>query len=227
MENFIYSQNSLNIYKSCPKKFKNKYVDNFSWKKEDKENYYDGLIEGSEFHLICERYFLDVELGINIDYKFYEDIQNVINLNLKEDAEDILPEYELNYTINSKKISTKFDLLLVKNNKFEIYDWKTQIIENKKISTKSSYEKRMQTAVYLLVAYEVLSKVFNKDIKFENISMNYFEVSKNNLVTINYSENMYFEHKKLIKRLISQIENDEFNITNKKHCDYCEFDGIC
>ena len=42
---FTYSQNSLNTYKSCPFKFKYKYMDNINWKYDDVESreYYDSL----------------------------------------------------------------------------------------------------------------------------------------------------------------------------------------
>ena len=44
---FCYSQNSINTYKSCPIKFKYKYIDNINWKYDDfasildKEKYKD------------------------------------------------------------------------------------------------------------------------------------------------------------------------------------------
>ena len=64
---FIYSQNSINTYKSCPTKFKYKYIDKINWKHDDIESreYYDSLKVGSEFHLLCERYFSNIPLGIN------------------------------------------------------------------------------------------------------------------------------------------------------------------
>ena len=64
---FIYSQNSINTYKSCPTKFKYKYIDKINWKHDDIESreYYDSLKVGSEFHLLCERYFSNIPLGLN------------------------------------------------------------------------------------------------------------------------------------------------------------------
>ena len=46
---FIYSQNSINTYKSCPTKFKYKYIDKINWKYDDIESreYYDSLKVGS------------------------------------------------------------------------------------------------------------------------------------------------------------------------------------
>ena len=45
LKNFIYSQNSLNTFKSCPLKFKYKYIDNINWKFDSIESrdYYEGL----------------------------------------------------------------------------------------------------------------------------------------------------------------------------------------
>ena len=62
---FIYSQNSINTYKSCPTKFKYKYIDKINWKYDDIESreYYDSLKVGSEFHLLCERYFSYIPIG--------------------------------------------------------------------------------------------------------------------------------------------------------------------
>ena len=62
---FTYSQNSLNTYKSCPFKFKHKYIDNINWKYDDVDSreYYDSLKLGREFHLLCERYFSQIPLG--------------------------------------------------------------------------------------------------------------------------------------------------------------------
>ena len=62
---FTYSQNSLNTYKSCPFKFKYKYIDNINWKYDDVDSreYYDSLKLGREFHLLCERYFSQIPLG--------------------------------------------------------------------------------------------------------------------------------------------------------------------
>ena len=52
---FSYSQNSINTYKSCPLKFKYKYIDRINWKNDDvgSREYYETLKTGRDFHLIC------------------------------------------------------------------------------------------------------------------------------------------------------------------------------
>ena len=70
---FLYSQNSLNTFKSCPLKFKYKYIDNINWRLDSIESrdYYEGLKSGSEFHLLCERYFKNIPIGENISCLLY------------------------------------------------------------------------------------------------------------------------------------------------------------
>ena len=69
---FVYSQNSLNTFKSCPLKFKYKYIENINWKFDgiESRDYYEGLKSGSEFHLLCERYFKNIPIGENISEEF-------------------------------------------------------------------------------------------------------------------------------------------------------------
>ena len=80
---FLYSQNSLNTFKSCPLKFKYKYIDNINWRFDSIESrdYYEGLKSGSEFHLLCERYFKNIPIGENISEEFklwIEKIKDII-----------------------------------------------------------------------------------------------------------------------------------------------------
>ena len=88
---FIYSQNSINTYKSCPTKFKYKYIDKINWKYDDIESRedYDSLKVGSEFHLLCERYFSNIPLGLNEytnpKFKVWIDkIKNMFPMNKKD-----------------------------------------------------------------------------------------------------------------------------------------------
>ena len=75
---FTYSQNSLNTYKSCPFKFKYKYIDNINWKYDDigSREYYDSLKSGRDFHLLCERYFANIPIGKCEDKKFNKWVKN-------------------------------------------------------------------------------------------------------------------------------------------------------
>ena len=175
---FLYSQNSLNTFKSCPLKFKYKYIDNINWRFDSIESrdYYEGLKSGSEFHLLCERYFKNIPIGENISEEFKLWIEKIKDIIYIDESKIYLPEYEVRIKIGENYLTAKYDLVIIDDNSIEIWDWKTE-------SQNSSYkniENRMQTIVYMYLAKEVIQKIYNLNIDTENISMKYFRLKIDN-----------------------------------------------
>ncbi|MBS6506550.1 MAG: PD-(D/E)XK nuclease family protein [Paraclostridium bifermentans] len=232
LENFLFSQNSINTYRSCPLKFKFKYVDKLNWKQDDEgsRDYYENLKLGSDFHLICERYFSNIPTGIeflnNEEFNIWlEKIKRLIPI---KDDKLYLPEYEVRYSLNNFKIQAKFDLVVVDKDSISIWDWKT---ENRKIEYKD-VENRVQTLVYLFLASETIGKIYNLDIDYENIKLSYYQPEYHNEpITITYSNEKHNINKKQLENYIGNILNtnydEEKNIKNIKHCKFCEFNKLC
>lgn len=232
LENFLFSQNSINTYRSCPLKFKFKYVDKLNWKQDDEgsRDYYENLKLGSDFHLICERYFSNIPTGIeflnNEEFNIWlEKIKRLIPI---KDDKLYLPEYEVRYSLNNFKIQAKFDLVVVGKDSISIWDWKT---ENRKIEYKD-VENRIQTLVYLFLASETIGKIYNLDIDYENIKLSYYQPEYyNEPITITYSNEKHNINKKQLENYIGNILNtnydEEKNIKNIKHCKFCEFNKLC
>lgn len=232
LENFLFSQNSINTYRSCPLKFKFKYVDKLNWKQDDEgsRDYYENLKLGSDFHLICERYFSNIPTGIeflnNEEFNIWlEKIKRLIPI---KDDKLYLPEYEVRYSLNNFKIQAKFDLVVVDKDSISIWDWKT---ENRKIEYKD-VENRIQTLVYLFLASETIGKIYNLDIDYENIKLSYYQPEYyNEPITITYSNEKHNINKKQLENYIVNIlntnYNEEKNIKNIKHCKFCEFNKLC
>lgn len=232
LENFLFSQNSINTYRSCPLKFKFKYVDKLNWKQDDEgsRDYYENLKLGSDFHLICERYFSNIPTGIeflnNEEFNIWlEKIKRLIPI---KDDKLYLPEYEVRYSLNNFKIQAKFDLVVVDKDSISIWDWKT---ENRKIEYKD-VENRIQTLVYLFLASETIGKIYNLDIDYENIKLSYYQPEYyNEPITITYSNEKHNINKKQLENYIGNILNtnydEEKNIKNIKHCKFCEFNKLC
>lgn len=232
LENFLFSQNSINTYRSCPLKFKFKYVDKLNWKQDDEgsRDYYENLKLGSDFHLICERYFSNIPTGIeflnNEEFNIWlEKIKRLIPI---KDDKQYLPEYEVRYSLNNLKIQAKFDLVVVDKDSISIWDWKT---ENRKIEYKD-VENRVQTLVYLFLASETIGKIYNLDIDYENIKLSYYQPEYyNEPITITYSNEKHNINKKQLESYIGNILNtnydEEKNIKNIKHCKFCEFNKLC
>ncbi|MFY0890382.1 PD-(D/E)XK nuclease family protein [Clostridioides difficile] len=252
---FSYSQNSINTYKSCPLKFKYKYINRINWKNDDvgSREYYETLKTGRDFHLICERYFSNIPLGIYFNeddknskkfLKWMENIKKVVPI---EKGKTYLPEYEVRMTLNGDIIQAKYDLVVIGNNNIEIWDWKT---ESKKIDYKH-VENRIQTIVYMFLAKEVIPKVLKMDINVKDINMRYYQPEFDDLpITILYDEEKHEANRNKIQNYISMIKNTNYEehtyednlyndiekvynkeermcYRNKKHCKYCEFNKLC
>lgn len=234
LKNFRYSQNSINTYKSCPVKFKYKYIDNINWKYDDltAEEYYKNLKLGREFHLLCERYFSNIPLGKIENEKFNKWINKVKKIIPLEKEKEYISEYEVRYILNDSEIQANYDLIIIGENTIDIWDWKT---ESKKITYKN-VEERMQTMVYLVLAKEVIPNLFNMNLKTKDIKMHYYQPEfDENPITINYSDENHKIYKEKIGNyidLIKRTKYEEFDgdiimKKNEKHCIYCEFNKIC
>ena len=232
LNNFIYSQNSINTYKSCPLKFKYKYIDKINWRQDDigSREYYESLVVGSEFHLLCERYFSNIPLGINENtnpkfIKWIEKIKKLLPMCSESRHMIYLPEYEIRYSIDGNVITAKYDLIIIKDNAIEIWDWKT---ENKKVDYKNA-QNRIQTIVYMLLAKEVIPKLYNIDVDFKNISMKYYQPEfEDEPITISYTEEIHNSYKKRIIDYINMMKESKYLTSkNTNHCKYCEFNKLC
>ena len=236
---FIYSQNSINTYKSCPKKFKYKYIDKINWKYDDIESreYYDSLKVGSEFHLLCERYFSNIPLGLNEytnpKFKVWIDkIKNMFPMN-KKNNKIYLPEYEVRFNLDGNIITAKYDLIIIDENSIEVWDWKTENVKLEYIKVKD----RIQTVVYMFLAKEAVCKIFNLNIDYNNIKMKYYQPQYDDIpIEIIYNERQHELNKSNIIRYIDMINNTNYEkndnykyelIKNDKYCSFCEFNKLC
>lgn len=234
LQEFYYSQNSINTFKSCPLKFKYKYIDNINWKYDEIESreYYDNLKMGSDFHLVCERYFSEIPLGIEGNYEYdkfniwLDKIKKLIPIN-KDYI--YLPEYEIRYNKNSIKLQAKYDLIIIKYNEVEIWDWKT---EARKLTYKN-VEGRTQTILYMFLLKESLKDIFDIDIPCKNITMNYYQPEyEDKQIVIKYNNDSHETYGRKIKLFVDTIRHSDYNVNslelkNSNHCKYCEFNKLC
>ncbi|PAB58722.1 PD-(D/E)XK nuclease family protein [Anaeromicrobium sediminis] len=231
LEDFHYSQNSLNTFKQCPLKFKLKYMDNINFKK-DEEGYYENIETGLNFHLLCNRYFLGIDTSIGEHTKDKEKLEIWVkslksNIPINKDY-TYLSEYTIRMAKDHMRLQANYDLIILKEDTIEIWDFKTE-------SRKPIYrdlEKRIQTVVYMYVLMENLNLV-GKHIQISNLKMIYYNPQyEDHLIEINYDEFKHEENYKNIKYIIDRINEYDFQGEfNKslygKYCNYCEFERIC
>lgn len=236
LRNFCYSQNSINTYKSCPLKFRYKYIDKINWKHDDidSRDYYENLKLGRDFHLICERYFSDIPLGLYLDEKnsnnkvyekFSRWIQKIKRLIPISEEYIYLPEYEVRYNIEGYNIQAKYDLVVLGKNSIDIWDWKT---ESRKIDYKN-VENRLQTIIYMFMAKEVIPRLMGDNFNSEDIKMKYYQPEfDNEPIIITYSDEKHNLNRTKIVRYLDMMQKEDYEENkNKKHCKYCEFNKLC
>jgi CRISPR/Cas system-associated exonuclease Cas4 (RecB family) len=212
---FNYSQNSINTYKSCPVKFKYKYIDKINWMKDDIESrgYYDSLKTGLDFHLLCERHFNSMPVGVDMisdddRNKFTKWIERVKRDIPIEQNKKYLTEYEIALNLNGNKIQAKYDLIVVGEDSIEIWDWKT---ESRKINYKN-VESRVQTIVYMFLAKEVIPKLYGIKVDFENVKMTYYQPGfEDTKISILYDKEKHKTFKNYIVKYVDMIKKTDFN----------------
>lgn len=230
---FEFSQNALNTFKICSKKFGYKYEKGINWKKEDEEEYYKSLKYGVEFHLMCERYFSDIPVGNFIGDKKYEKFNMWLErvkqvVPIYKDRE-YLPEYGLSLKIDKEsRLNVKYDLAIVYRENgilcIDIWDWKT---ENRKINY-NDLENRMQTIVYMSVAYEIIPKIYGKNNEKVRVRMYYYQPEYYlDPIEIKYNEEKFQRDKNKINSLIKEIKKSDFKDKNLNSCKFCEFNRLC
>ncbi|WAW14334.1 PD-(D/E)XK nuclease family protein [Peptostreptococcus equinus] len=205
LDNLIFSQNMLNTWKIDRKEFFNKYIRSIFWSDDSilDQRYEENMAFGRDFHLNCQRIFMDIELG----YNFNRDLLKIISIRdkyRKKYGKNVVfkPEYQI---ILSSKVSIIADLIVeiyeeeeLKN--IHIWDWKT---ETKEI-TELSVNQRMQTKMYMYTVKESIGK----DLNYEDINMYYMQVKIDKTQIIKYSQQMHEKNKKEIFNLIKQIKEE-------------------
>jgi len=227
-KHFYFTQNSLNTFKTCPFKFKKRYIDNIKWQDEENSELTDHAAFGTDFHKIAQRYFM----GIPVFEESFLDNKELYNafINLKDyfplkSEFKYYPEYSLRFSDGLIRLEANIDLIIEKENEIEIWDWKT----NAK-SDSEKYRDSLQTKIYMAVLKKCCKSVFKKD--FSNIKMGYFSPErKEEIVSINYSDEKFKKDEKYLSDLIEKVYNFEWEKFNRdnyiKQCKFCEFLVFC
>jgi len=179
----------------------------------ESRGYYDSLKTGLDFHLLCERHFNSIPVGMDMisdddRNKFTKWIERVKRDIPIEQNKKYLTEYEIALNLNGNKIQAMYDLLVVGEDSIEIWDWKT---EARKINYKN-VESRVQTIVYMFLAKEVIPKLFGIEVDFENVKMTYYQPGfEDTKISILYDKEKHKTFKNYIVKYIDMIKKTDFN----------------
>lgn len=208
-------------------------MEDISWKNDSPMDleYYKGMKIGLDFHLICERYFSGLTLGIDNSNEEIIRWAEALKDKMPLSKDNIyLPEYEIKMIKNNVKLQAKYDLIIMKpQGQIEIWDWKT---ESRKLNEKEM-EKRFQTIVYMYVLREKCKEILDIDVHSENIKMIFWQPEyAEKVIEINYCQIKHENNEKFITEVIDNINHYDFSKDfNKelysKQCRFCEFNYFC
>jgi len=234
-DNFIFSQNSLQNYIDCKRRFFLKEIQQLQWpalESEPTRIQEERKALGAEFHLLCNQYFCGVpETAIRDTINSPEVLQwwnAFICLGLKP-APHLQPEKAITIPFLDYRLTVHYDLLISnQDDQYFIYDWKT----NLKQPQQTTLGDRMQTIIYPLVLQMFCEINNSKNARPEYIKMVYwYPVFPDHPIEFQYDEASYVTQKSNLADLISEIlqnKKEDFFLTEKiSHCKFCQYRSFC
>ena len=213
-----YSPNMLKTFKSCPLKYKFKYIDRISLPQ--KASFFE---KGKKVHALANYYLKGNDIS-KFEPTLNENEKIAWN-NLKSNEffsyKYVNSEYNLSCKIGDYWIGGRLDAIVKKHkNKSETYyilDYKTGSIPQKP-------EYDYQTMVYLLCLSSAHFITPQDQIKFL-----YIDLKNNQNCVIDFTQEKKVEYEKAITTICSNIENIQIpeDIEHQKMCDFCEYKKIC
>ncbi len=213
-----YSPNMLKTFKSCPLKYKFKYIDRISLPQ--KASFFE---KGKKVHALANYYLKGDDIS-KFEPTLNENEKIAWN-NLKSNEffsyKYVNSEYNLSCKIGDYWIGGRLDAIVKKHkNESETYyilDYKTGSIPQKP-------EYDYQTMVYLLCLSSAPFITPQDEIKFV-----YIDLKNNQNCVIDFTQEKKVEYEKAITTICSNIENIQIpeDIEHQKMCDFCEYKKIC
>lgn len=238
-EDFKFSQNNLQDFNDCHRRFWYQYVQRLSWPALEAEPAIENerfMRAGSAFHQLIHQYIIGIpkekiEAVITDDKLLPKWWRNFIeNIPFDQNGK-LFPEQMLMTKLDGKLVVAKYDLIVqYKDGHIMIYDWKT----SKRHPGRERMAARMQTKVYPFVLANSANKLSpDQPVSPENIRMIYwFSNFPEEPEAFQYNQAQFEQDKAEICTLVEEIAGmegeDAFHLTlNLNHCKYCRYRSLC
>lgn len=209
-----YSPNMLKTFKSCPLKYKFKYIDKISLPQ--KSSFFE---KGKKVHALANYYLKGLDIS-----KFEPTLNpeeakawNILKTNEFFNKTYVNSEYNLSCKIGDFWIGGRLDAIVMENDNLYILDYKTGSIPK-------NPEYDYQTITYLLcLSNSSIVKPQN------NLKFVYIDLKNNKNFVIDFDQTRKKEYENAIVQICSAIENAQYpeDIEHIKMCDFCEYKKIC
>lgn len=207
-----FSPNMLKTFKTCPKKYFYKYVENISMPQP--ASFFE---KGKKIHALANYYLRGADIT-NMLNELTDDEKLIWQRLLANEFFQktyVNSEYNLSAKIGDYWVGGRLDALMKDGENYYILDYKTGTIPQ-------NPEYDFQTMVYLLCA--------DKKIKnYASLTFVYIDLRNDKNCEIKFTSEFKTKYENYITEICLQIENAQFpeRIEHSKSCDFCEYKKIC
>jgi CRISPR/Cas system-associated exonuclease Cas4 (RecB family) len=231
---FTFSQSSLQDFTECPRRFQLRYIEQLKWPAMESEPALENerrQQEGQLFHRLVQQYRIGLPadkltpLASTSSLRRWWD--NYLRFDFHLDKAVQFTELALSAPVGQFRLVAKFDLVVLKDGKATIYDWKT--------STKRPRDEwmavRLQTRVYralLVQAGAYLND--NKPFEPEQVEMIYWYADyPDEPARFPYNAAQFKRDWDGLTALVNEIAHHRvFQMTDEeKKCAYCPYRSYC
>ncbi len=229
---FQYSQNNLQDYVDCQRRFQLRHLLRQEWPAPLLEPLRDAERDrrmGEQFHRLIERFYLGlpVELPDESPLTPWWNAFRIQRLKLPGTIRK--PEALYSIPFKERRLTAKFDLVAIEPGmEVVLVDWKTSRFR----PTRPNLAARMQTLVYLYVATEALAVDFGMAIPPAAVKLIYwFANAPDEPEIFEYSSALHKDGKRRLEKLIKEIEGHTEPIwpltADLNQCRQCNYRSLC
>lgn len=207
-----FSPNMLKTFKTCPKKYFYKYVENISMPQP--ASFFE---KGKKIHALANYYLRGADIT-NMLNELTDDEKLIWQRLLANEFFQktyVNSEYNLSAKIGDYWVGGRLDALMKDGENYYILDYKTGTIPQ-------NPEYDFQTMVYLLCA--------DKKIKsYASLTFVYIDLRNDKNCEIKFTSEFKTKYENYVTAICSQIKNAQFpeRIEHSKSCNFCEYKKIC
>lgn len=231
---FQFSQNSLQDYTDCPRRFQLRYIEGLRWpaaESEPIEAHEQYIEQGLEFHALVQQHMMGIDEKLLAPAQSPLDRwwQAYLSYPVPDLPNERHPEVQFSLPVGNHRLMAKLDLLAVDpGSRMVIVDWKTA----RKRPRREWLQRRLQTKVYPYVLAEVGERLFQAPLAPEQIALVYwFTEEPGNPEVFEYSRAQHEDNHDYLLGLINEItslsEGAWPQSADSFPCKFCVYRSLC
>jgi hypothetical protein len=236
-DNFCYSQNNLQDFIDCPRRFELRHLLKFDWPAEETrslQEFEEWMVRGNAFHRYVQGYLNGIPDAIILrsisDPILSKWMNSFFALSSKfGNSVNWLPEQSFNTKLNSASFTAILDAVMVENGQtLHIFDWKTST----KLPRIKTLTERVQTLLYPVILDQNRKRFPQISNAKYIIKMTYwFILFPDRPISFEFDANQIKQNAEKVNNIVASIntcKQDRFPLTQDNvKCKFCNYRSFC